>query len=146
MCKGADQSILSRLDSNIYNSSTSLCAIRDRVVEDIEEYARQGLRGLLMAVRVLSEAEVAHFESFYREICEMDPESKKEAYADFLSKLESNLVLLGGSAVEDKLQEGLKPTLTSLRLAQMKIWVLTGDKMETAENIAISSGLFSQVG
>ena len=47
--------------------------------------------------------------------------------------------------MEDKLQDGLKDTIKSFREAKMKIWVLTGDKMETAENIAISSGLFKKV-
>lgn len=52
------------------------------------------------------------------------------------------MTLIGASAIEDKLQDNLRETIEQLRMAKMKIWVLTGDKMETARNIAISSRLF----
>ena len=51
---------------------------------------------------------------------------------------------LGVTAVEDKLQEHLKQTVDMMKLAQMKVWVITGDKTETAVNIAYSSGLFDK--
>lgn len=111
----------------------------------IHEYACKGYRALLMAVRVLSPAELARIQKDYAEILEMDLETKKQRYQEFLRELENGLFLIGGSAVEDRLQDDLKDTIQSLRNAQMKIWVLTGDKMETAENIAISSGLFDIV-
>jgi phospholipid-transporting ATPase len=145
MCKGADQSILSRLDQNAYAQQPSLNNLKNHVISEINTFSRKGFRGLLMAVRVLSPEQMKYFKEYYRDICEMDLDSKKKAYQDFLKELESELVVIGGSAVEDKLQEDLCHTIESLRHAQMKIWVLTGDKMETAENIAISSGLFGQV-
>ena len=51
-------------------------------------------------------------------------------------------MIFGASAIEDKLQEKLKETIEILKLAGIKIWVITGDKQETAKNIAYSSGLF----
>lgn len=54
------------------------------------------------------------------------------------------MTLLGVSAIEDKLQENLKETIDLLKLAKIKIWVITGDKVETAVNIAYSSGLFNK--
>lgn len=98
-----------------------------------------------MAIRFLSQKELKYFKKMHARICEMGVAQKKVEYQKFLSELEKELVLIGGSAVEDKLQDNLKDTIQSFRNAQMKIWVLTGDKMETAENIAISSGLFKRV-
>jgi phospholipid-translocating ATPase len=147
MCKGADQSILERLDERVYSSSPDekLIKIKNHVVKTVNDYARCGYRGLLMAIRVLSKEELAYFQKEYAHISEMNLEEKKKSYQEFLKQLEKDLIVIGGSAVEDKLQEDLKDTIESLRNAQMKIWVLTGDKMETAENIAISSGLFNLV-
>jgi magnesium-transporting ATPase (P-type) len=147
MCKGADQSILSRLDKRVYQDSPDqkLLKIKDHVLKKVDAFARKGYRGLLMAIRVLSEEEVSYYQKEYSALSELNLDDKKVVYQDFLKELESNLILIGGSAVEDKLQEDLKDTIESLRNAQMKIWVLTGDKMETAENIAISSGLFNLV-
>ena len=98
-----------------------------------------------MAIRVLSKREEKYFVKRYKEICQLDLGMKNQEYSKFLGELEKDLVLIGGTAVEDQLQDELRDTIKSLRMAQMKIWVLTGDKMETAENIAISSGLFNKV-
>lgn len=53
-------------------------------------------------------------------------------------------MIFGASAIEDKLQENLKETIEVLKLAGMKIWVITGDKQETAKNIAYAAGLFEK--
>lgn len=147
MCKGADVSILARLNKTVYQDAPDqkLIQIQTHVLKKIDKYSRKGYRGLLMAIRVLSETELNYFQKKYSDLCELDLETKKNVYQDFLKELESDLILIGCSAVEDKLQDQLKDTIESLRNAQMKIWVLTGDKMETAENIAISSGLFNLV-
>lgn len=60
------------------------------------------------------------------------------------SSLERNLLLLGATAVEDRLQTGVKETIQDLRRADIKVWMLTGDKFETAENIAASCKLVDQ--
>jgi magnesium-transporting ATPase (P-type) len=147
MCKGADVSILSRLSKEIYqeDQNENLLYMKEIILRRMKRYTLKGYRGLLMAIRFLSKKELKYFKKKYEKICEMNLEKKKEEYKKFLIELESELVLVGGSAVEDKLQRDLKDTIQSFRNAQMKIWVLTGDKMETAENIAISSGLFNKV-
>ena len=60
---------------------------------------------------------------------------------DHYSKLESNLTLLGATAVEDKLQDEVPEVINDLQSADIKVWMLTGDKFETAENIARSCKL-----
>ena len=57
--------------------------------------------------------------------------------------IEKNLTLLGGTAVEDKLQDNVPETIKELRTAGIKIWVLTGDKLDTATNIGNSCNLIS---
>ena len=58
-------------------------------------------------------------------------------------RIEKNLSLLGVTGIEDRLQDGVPDTIAALRHAGMKVWVLTGDKIETAVNIAYSCRLFS---
>ena len=58
-----------------------------------------------------------------------------------IDELENNMVLVGATAVEDKLQENVGETITFLKQAGIKIWLLTGDKISTAVNIAVAAGL-----
>lgn len=60
------------------------------------------------------------------------------------AKIETNLVLVGSTAIEDKLQEGVPSAIKLLKGAKVHIWVLTGDKIETAINIGFSAGLLDQ--
>ena len=147
MCKGADVAILSRLNKKFYEEDQvdSLIHIKESILKKMRKYTLKGYRGLLMAMKFLSKKELRKVQKQFNRISEMNPKEKKEEYKLFLKSLENNLVLIGGSAVEDKLQERVKTTIVNLRNAQMKVWVLTGDKMETAENIALSSGLFWKV-
>jgi P-type E1-E2 ATPase len=55
--------------------------------------------------------------------------------------IEQNLELIGSTAIEDKLQDDVADTIQFIRKAGIKLWVLTGDKVETAINIGFSSGL-----
>lgn len=54
--------------------------------------------------------------------------------------METNMILLGITGVEDLLQDDVKPVISTLREAGIKVWMLTGDKLETAKCIAISTG------
>ena len=64
--------------------------------------------------------------------------------AELVEKLENELFLIGATAVEDKLQEGVPNTIRDLLKAGIKVWMLTGDKLETAENIAKSCKLIDK--
>lgn len=98
---------------------------------------------MFMGVRLLSKEE---FENFLKELKELEsnPASTQEQIYNKKLELESHLKIFGASAIEDKLQENLKETIEVLKLAGMKIWVITGDKQETAKNIAYASGLFEK--
>ena len=69
----------------------------------------------------------------------------KEDYIDRLhEELESDLFLLGATGLEDRLQEGVPQAIEDFHNAGIKVWMLTGDKLETAENIGFSSKMFSE--
>ena len=67
---------------------------------------------------------------------------REKMLSEKADELENNLRLSGVTGIEDRLQDGVPETLCALRNAGIQVWVLTGDKLETAQNIATSSGLF----
>jgi phospholipid-translocating ATPase len=113
----------------------------DWLNEETDNMAREGLRTLVIGKKALSEEELSQFDSEYKE-AKMSITNRAEEMQRVVSRLESNLSILGLTGVEDRLQEGVKLALENLRSAGIKIWMLTGDKIETATCIAISSRLF----
>ncbi|XP_058978173.1 phospholipid-transporting ATPase IF [Musca domestica] len=109
----------------------------------ISDFARLGLRTLAIARRRIDDEE---YNQFIEELNEANSslENRKELSEKCYSKIENNLDLLGATAVEDALQDDVADTLISLQSAGIKIWVLTGDKVETALNIALSCGHIPQ--
>ncbi|KAK2375943.1 putative phospholipid-transporting ATPase [Trifolium repens] len=128
MCKGADSVMFERLakDGREYEEKT---------LEDVHEYADAGLRTLILAYRELDEEQYKKFDNEFSQ-AKISITANRETLLDELSDMiESNLILLGATAVEDKLQNGVPDCIDKLAQAGIKIWVLTGDKMETAINI-----------
>ena len=109
-----------------------------RCFEHINSFATQGLRTLLFAHKDISEADYASWKELYQDAVTslVNRQERKEIAGDLI---EQGLDLLGASAIEDKLQKGVPETIDKLRRANMKIWMLTGDKRETAINIAHSA-------
>ncbi|XP_042413371.1 putative phospholipid-transporting ATPase 9 [Zingiber officinale] len=135
--KGADSVMFERLakDGREFEQSTR---------EQINEYADAGLRTLVLAYRELDEEEYMEFNKKFtaaKNSVSADREEKIEEAADMI---ERNLILLGATAVEDKLQNGVPECIDKLAQAGIKIWVLTGDKMETAINIGFACSLLRQ--
>lgn len=116
----------------------------DWLEEECGNMAREGLRTLVMARKRLSPETWKEFQDRYH-AAKISLEDRNEAMAKVVSDvLERDLELLGVTGVEDKLQEDVRSTLELLRNAGVKIWMLTGDKIETATCIAISSKLVSR--
>ena len=108
--------------------------------EASETLAMDGLRTLVITQRHLTETEFEEWNSVYTSAkSAMDRRDEQIEHA--ITLLEKNMELLGVTGVEDKLQENVESTVESLKQAGICIWMLTGDKMETAKCIAISSGL-----
>eukprot|EP00731_Ephydatia_muelleri_P016058 Em0009g482a len=134
-CKGADNIIFERLG----NESAALKA---ETLDHLAGYAQDGLRTLACAKREISEEEYDAWkvEHHAASILHKDRDQALDAVYE---KIEKNLVLLGATAIEDKLQDGVPETIAKLARAHIKIWVLTGDKQETAINIGYSSKLLT---
>lgn len=133
-CKGADSIIYSRLKRGEQPE------LRKNTAEHLEMFAREGLRTLCIAQRDLSEDEYQKWNVDYDLAASavQDREDKLEAVSD---RIERDLTLLGGTAIEDKLQDGVPDSIALLAQAGIKLWVLTGDKVETAINIGFSCNL-----
>lgn len=135
-CKGADTVILERLnDQNPHVEAT---------LRHLEEYASEGLRTLCLAMREIPEQE---FQEWHR-IFDKASTTMGGDRADQLDKaaelIEKDFYLLGATAIEDKLQDGVPETIHTLQQAGIKVWVLTGDRQETAINIGMSCKLLSE--
>lgn len=126
--KGAD-SVLSRAVQ--YN---------DWLDEECGNLAREGLRTLVFAKRTLSPAHHARFAEQWM-AARTSALNRKEEMARVQATIETNMQLLALTGVEDRLQPNVRETLERLRHAGIKVWMLTGDKVETATCIAVSSRL-----
>ncbi|XP_055841130.1 phospholipid-transporting ATPase IF [Episyrphus balteatus] len=117
-------------------SSSRLIELTDKHISD---FAKNGLRTLAVARKRISDDE---YGQFLDDLVEANTslENRKQLSEECYAKIERNLDLLGATAVEDALQDDVADTLVSLQKAGIKIWVLTGDKIETALNIALSCG------
>ncbi|NWV14313.1 AT8B2 ATPase, partial [Ptilonorhynchus violaceus] len=129
-CKGADTILLERLHP-INQDLTSI------TTDHLNEYAGEGLRTLVLAYKDLEESYYKDWsERLYR--AGSAPEAREDRLARLYDEVEHDMMLLGATAIEDKLQQGVPETIAILTLANIKIWVLTGDKQETAVNIGYS--------
>lgn len=121
-----------------------IVAANDWLEEETANMAREGLRTLVVGRRKLSSQQYSDFTLAYKE-ASMSLRDRDAGMARVIKyHLEHNLELLGVTGVEDRLQEAVKPSLELLRNAGVKIWMLTGDKVETARCVAISSKLVSR--
>lgn len=112
----------------------------EKTLEHIDEFSTEGLRTLLYSFSWLSGSEYQSWATDYQEakIALVDRAKKMEEVGE---KIEVNLTLLGATAIEDKLQEGVSEAIEKLRRAGIKMWMLTGDKRETAINIGYACRL-----
>ena len=124
---------------------TTIVAANDWLDEETANMAREGLRTLVVGRKKLSAQQYEDFATNYKEASTLLQSRDANMAQVIHDHLEHNLELLGVTGVEDKLQKDVKPSLELLRNAGIKIWMLTGDKVETARCVAISSKLVSRV-
>ncbi|KAF2202777.1 phospholipid-translocating P-type ATPase [Delitschia confertaspora ATCC 74209] len=115
-------------------------AVIERCFQHINDFATEGLRTLLYGYRFLSEDEYATWKKGYLDATTslVDRQRLIEEAGDLI---EQQLELAGATAIEDKLQKGVPEAIEKLRRAKIRMWMLTGDKRETAINIGQSCRL-----
>lgn len=123
---------------------SSIVAANDWLDEETANMAREGLRTLVVGRKKLSSQQYQEFSSRYQE-ASLSISGRDAGMQRVVSHyLERDLELIGVTGVEDKLQKDVKPSLELLRNAGIKIWMLTGDKVETARCVAVSSKLVAR--
>jgi len=141
--KGADSMILKRIRRD------TPFDLLDKTQEDLKKFSKEGLRTLAIGYKELDDEEFLDWQIRYTQAqqdefnltCDINSQSK---LLELEEELEKDLILLGATALEDRLQDGVAETITDLHKADIKVWMLTGDKLETAENIGYSTNLLAQ--
>jgi magnesium-transporting ATPase (P-type) len=136
--KGAD-SIIDKL----LNKNNKVSEKYSSTIEYLDKFAKKGLRTLMLAYKEINEEEYIKWNK------ELEKVNKKINHTDedinlLYDKMENNLNIIGATAIEDQLQENVDEIIKAMMDTGMKIWMLTGDKLDTAKNIAISCKLFNE--
>ena len=135
-CKGADTVILERLSADN--------PIVDVTLQHLEEYATEGLRTLCLAMREIPEGEFREWYQVFEKASTTVGGNRADEVDKAAELIEHDFYLLGATAIEDRLQDGVPETIATLQTAGIKVWVLTGDRQETAINIGMSCKLLSE--
>ncbi|XP_054287593.1 phospholipid-transporting ATPase ID [Macrosteles quadrilineatus] len=134
-CKGADNVVYRRLKPGDDH-------LKGKTLEHLNKFAGEGLRTLCLAVKDLDEKYFEAWRIKHHEAT-VSLDNREERLHDIYEEIENNLTLIGVTAIEDKLQDGVQRTIANLSMADIKIWVLTGDKQETAINVGYSCQLLN---
>ncbi|KAM9577272.1 phospholipid-transporting ATPase IG isoform 1-T1 [Trichechus inunguis] len=139
-CKGADSAIFPRIQIP-EPESTKLRNAIDSTKQHVERSAMNGYRTLGVAFKNIAPDD---YERINRQLIEakMALQDREEKMEEVLDDIETNMNLIGATAVEDKLQDQAAETIEALHAAGLKVWVLTGDKMETAKSTCYACRLF----
>jgi len=137
MCKGADSVLLPLLKDK---ENAAVKELVTSTFKFMDEYAQDGLRTLLFVEKTITEVQYTTwmFEFNRASMSLTDRDKEMEKVAELIEK---DFTLVGSTAIEDKLQDGVPETIKLVKKAGIKLWVLTGDKIETAVNIGYSCGL-----
>lgn len=119
---------------------TSIVQYNDWLSEESGNMAREGLRTLVVAKKTLTAEQYHDFETKYN-AARLSITDRTQRVQTVIESLEREMELLCLTGVEDRLQDHVRPTLEVIRNAGVRIWMLTGDKLETATCIAKSSHL-----
>ncbi|XP_028315119.1 phospholipid-transporting ATPase IG isoform X3 [Gouania willdenowi] len=132
-CKGADSSIFPRVKLEEV----------ERIRMHVERSATEGYRTLCVAYKCLSAEEYEHADKGLKE-ARLALQDREEKLTAVYNQVETGMSLIGATAVEDRLQEEAAETMEALQGAGIKVWVLTGDKMETAKSTCYACRLFQR--
>ena len=136
--KGADSMIELLLKDEEKNSE-----ILNKTRESLKLFSINGLRTLMIAYKEISESYYNHWSKEYLNI-KTNPNHTEEELFKLYDEMEKDFKLIGSTAIEDELQDNVDQIIHDIMLTGMRIWMLTGDKLDTAKNIAISCKLFKE--
>lgn len=136
LIKGADTVIKPRT-----SKSEKGLQFLDKAIEGMKVFALDGLRTLMIAYKELKKEDIDSFVNEYNLAVNASKFERAELISKLYDSFEDNVFILGSTAIEDALQDNVKDCLTSLLEVGIKVWMLTGDKPDTAISIGFSCGL-----
>jgi len=143
MCKGADSVLLDpEGDQEARVAGFMSGHTEELLLKHLDVFAADGLRTLVLAKREMTSSEYDKWAKLWHE-ASVSVTSREDLQAEAAAQVEQKLLVVGATAIEDKLQEGVPSCIADLAEAGVKLWVLTGDKMETAINIGFSARLLN---
>ena len=137
-CKGSDTKVMAKI-----RKGTDANLLR-RTDQDLHTFAREGLRTLVLASKLIPENDYVEWDKRYQEASCMF-EGRDAALDALGQEVEQDLELIGVTAIEDKLQDGVPEAIDTLLESGIRVWMITGDKQETAVNIAVSCNLVKNI-
>ncbi|CAI5705963.1 unnamed protein product [Peronospora effusa] len=146
LCKGADTVMYERLRPT---NDPAVKQTRNLTLQHMEQFASEGLRTLVIGSTDIDshffESWVVRYRAAINDMRQIDLRRNGEDndIDRLMEKIEVNLDILGATAIEDRLQADVPDTIYKLRQASIKIWMLTGDKEETAINIGFACRLLA---
>lgn len=132
--KGSEE-MLDCIDMKNLNQNSNYENCINTTMAHFDAFSKFGLRTLLIAWRYLNDFEFNKISNEMRE-AKLSTQDRDYQTNKLYHKIETNMKLIGATAVEDTLQDGVPETIENLRFAGIKIWLLTGDKVETAISVA----------
>ncbi|KAM5308261.1 phospholipid-transporting ATPase IK-like [Glossophaga mutica] len=139
--KGADTVLFDRLSKkDLYKKEQTM---KTATEEALTSFAEETLRTLCLAYKKVDEAVYEQWRHRHKEASIL-LQNRAQALHQVYEEMEQNLQLLGVTAIEDKLQNGVLETIQCFKQGNIKVWVLTGDKQETAVNIGFACQLLSE--
>ncbi|WAQ89996.1 hypothetical protein PtA15_11A688 [Puccinia triticina] len=138
LVKGADNVIFERLGAGQEE-------LKQTTDDQLEQFASEGLRTLCLAYRKLELSELEAWSRRYAHACSQLGADREKLIDAVQDELERDLILLGATAIEDKLQEGVPQAIADLKRAGIKVWVATGDKLETAVEYGTRTSAYQQI-
>ena len=139
--KGSDEKILDHRNINEFSKKFLLKESK----EHLDSFARIGLRTLCFAYKQIEKEDYKKWEEAFnkkKQECIIDKKKISEL-EEAISEIEENCILLGVTALEDKLQDNVRNDLQEFMEAGISVWMITGDKLDTAESIGHSCKLFN---
>lgn len=143
LTKGADNVIIPLLHADFTTPGGAKTRLLDQTNADILRYSKDGLRTLMITTRTVPDDFYEQWSKRYHE-AETAVQGRRQKMERIMAEMERDLELVGATAIEDKLQDGVVQTISALRNAGIKIWVLTGDKVDTAISISMSAALLTE--
>jgi phospholipid-transporting ATPase len=137
-CKGSDTKVMAKIRKGTNEK------LLQETNENLYTFACEGLRTLVLGTKLIPEEVYADWDQRYQEASCLF-EGREDALDRLGAEVETDLELIGATAIEDKLQQGVPAAIETLLDAGIRIWMITGDKQETAINIAVSCNLVKHV-